>query len=70
MNYEKPKIIRLMDCSAIYDCCHCGGIEGGCGCPNCFDCHACDNCQTGDESLQCLNVSDSTWKKYVLYGKE
>ena len=35
------------DCSKLFNCCCCGGVGGGCGCRECFDCNACDNCKKG-----------------------
>lgn len=45
------------DCSVLYNCCRCGGVE--CGCAYCFDCKACDSCQDydGDDINQdCYNI--------------
>ena len=34
-----------MECCQLYNCCDCGdNSDGGCGCPYCFTCNACENC--------------------------
>lgn len=37
------------DCSAMFNCCDCGGV--GCGCHYCWSCNACEHClnNTSDE---------------------
>lgn len=35
-------------CSEMYNCCDCGGVEGGCGCPYCWSCNACSVCLNQD----------------------
>lgn len=43
-------------CGDLYNCCACGGEN--CGCAYCFDCHACDNCRSDDESAVCELLQD------------
>jgi hypothetical protein len=37
------------DCGGMYNCCDCGIVGDGCGCPYCFSCNACDECLNDDE---------------------
>jgi len=31
------------DCSTLFNCCDCGGVD--CGCSYCWSCNACDSCK-------------------------
>ena len=33
-----------LTCGDMFDCCDCGGVDGGCGCGYCWSCNACDHC--------------------------
>ncbi len=44
-----------MKCSEMYNCCHCGGAD--CGCGYCFSCKACEHC-LADNPSQCIHSPD------------
>lgn len=47
---------QINDCSALFNCCRCGGVD--CGCRYCFDCNACENCQNETGECENLNLND------------